>query len=178
MLVTITMLAVALVPTGDFWWLTNLFLIGELRRGERGDWQTNTTGVPAICYFQKLNSRNLHGPFITSLNQTRPMVISLAVLFFGYLTRLVRLSCRATAFTRLCLRTKPGVTSKKALKATQRRSKLPRASFYWIIQHMAIETIYINLCACCDIWESMFWEVRLSALISILQHKQFHVSSY
>lgn len=73
------------------------------------------------------------------------MVISLLILFFGYLTRLVKLSSRATAFTRLWLRTKPDIVIRKVFEATSHRSAPPRASFYWKVQCMIVETIYINL---------------------------------
>ena len=88
------------------------------------------------------------------------MVISQLILFFGYLMGLVKLSSRATAFTRLWLRTKPGIVIRKVLGAISRRSAPSRASFYWKVQSMIFETIYVNLCVCFDIWESMFWEVR------------------
>lgn len=54
MLVTVIILAVALIPTGDFWWLTDVFLVSELGSIKSGDFQVNTIGVPAIYYFKKL----------------------------------------------------------------------------------------------------------------------------
>ena len=96
MLVTVIILAVAL---GDFSWLTDHFLISELGNIKGGDFQVNKIGVPAICYFKKLDPSNSQRHFVTSRNQSPSMVISLLILFFGYLTRLVKLSSRATAFT-------------------------------------------------------------------------------
>ena len=54
MLVTIIILAVALIPTGDFWWLTGVFLVSELGNIKGGDFRVNIIGVPGINYFKKL----------------------------------------------------------------------------------------------------------------------------
>ena len=63
MLVTVTILAVALIPTGDSWWLTEVFLVSELGNIKGGDFQVNTIGVPAICYFKKLDPSNSRGAY-------------------------------------------------------------------------------------------------------------------
>ena len=134
MLVTVIILAVALIPTGDFWWLTDVFLVSELGNIKGGDFQVNFIGVPAIYYFKKLDPSNSQGPFVTSRNQAPFMVISLLMLFLVYFIRPVKLSSRAT--TRLWLRTKPGIVIRKVLGAVSRRSAPSRASFYWKVQSM------------------------------------------
>ena len=63
MLVTVIILAVALIPTGHFWWLIDHFLVSELGNIKGGDFQFDTIGVPPICYFKKLDPSNSQGSY-------------------------------------------------------------------------------------------------------------------
>ena len=146
MLVTVTLLGVALLPTGNQFWLKpyNEGLI--------------TLGVPALCFFQSRNF-NLSIFGLDSGSQAPSMIISILVLFFGYVTRTVKLWPEASKFTRSWLRTKPGNAIKRVLHASNRRSRQPKANIYWKLQRMVFEVIYIVILAHLVLWDSMLWEV-------------------
>ena len=148
MLVTVSLLGIALLPTGNRWWLSSD--------------PDNTLGVPALCFFQARNFNKLafgiyDSEFIT-IKQVS-MIISILVLFFGYVTRMVKLWPEASNFTRSWLRTKPGHAIKRALDASNHRSRQPKANIYWKLQRMVLEVIYIVTLAHLVIWDSMLWEV-------------------
>ena len=154
MLVMVTMLGFALLPSGDYWWFTS---------DEAHD---NTGQLPALCFFRKLVARSPDERFELEAYTTASMLISVLVLFSGYLTRLVKLSRKATAFTKVWIRTKPGRMLKSALRTSiQRAGKSNRKMFmYWRLQHFVLETVYILFRACFDIYESTLWEVRILIL--------------
>ena len=102
MLVTVALLSGALLPTGDEGWGL-----------------TDTLGVPAICFFQSLKPKIIKSQF-TSSAQMPSMVISILILFFGYLTRMVKLSKHATDLTKDWLRTKPASIIKKMIDGSDR----------------------------------------------------------
>ena len=146
MVVTVSLLGIALLPTGNQWWLAIY---------------PDTSGVPALCFFQ---SRNFDGGVfgVTSGNnliQAPSMIISIFVLFFGYVTRIVKLWHGASDFTRSWLRTKPGKAIKRVLHASNRRSRQPKANPCWKLQRMVLEGIYIVILAHLVLWDSMLWEV-------------------
>ncbi|KAI9718434.1 MAG: hypothetical protein M1812_004155 [Candelaria pacifica] len=119
MLVTATLLAVALLPTGDYWWLKPI-----------------TKGLPASCFFERLGSRNPAERLKWDRDQTPPMVISLLVLCSGYLTRLIRFSPQTTAFSKRWFITKPGQTLRGMLNDSAQRVSRPNASVYWRLKRM------------------------------------------
>ena len=146
MVVTVSLLGIALLPTGNLWWLNS---------------HPDTFGVPALCFFQ---ARNLNKQaFDMSPNDASghpmSMIISILVLFIGYVTRMVKLWPEASNFTRSWLRTKPGHAIKRALNASHHRSRQPKANIYWKFQRMVFEVIYIVTLAHLVIWDSMLWEV-------------------
>jgi len=159
MLVTVIMLGIALLPTGDAFWLENV--------GERVGM---TEGVPALCYFRKLDPRSEEGQFAPDAQLTTSMLVSMLVLFFGYVTRLFKLLFQATAFMRLWSRTKPGTALKKTIENASRRNALFEASIHgkatWKINYIVYNVLYIILRAAFDLYESMLWEVRLSTVLS------------
>ena len=154
MLVMVTMLGFALLPSGDYWWFTS----------ELG--YDITAQLPALCFFRRLVARSPEERFELDAYTTGSMLISVLVLFSGYLTRLVKLSRKATAFTKVWIRTKPGRRLKSALRTSiQRAAKSNTIMFmYWRLQHFVLETAYILLRACFDIYESTLWEVRILIL--------------
>ena len=92
MLVTVVMLGVALAPTGCSSWLPAFRFGGDFSLG----------GIPVLCYFE------LVVPPYGDQAQMRSMVVSILVLFFGYLSRLVKLSSKASTFSKKWLRIVPG----------------------------------------------------------------------
>ncbi len=147
MLLMVTLLGIALLPTGDGWWI-----------GIDSAY-TEVAGLPALCYFKRLVARTPEERFEIDIVQTSSMIISLMVLFSGYLTRLIKLSKQATAFTKRWIRTKPGGVLKDALNDSIERAGRPHANKYWRLKHLTLETLYILLRASFDIYESTLWEV-------------------
>ena len=141
MLIMVTMLGIALLPTGDVWWFEDYLRL------------------PALCYFKRLMVRSPEERFSFNAFQTLPMLISILVLFSGYLTRLIKISKHATAFTRLWIRTKPGRVLKDTLKDSIQRAGRPHASFYWRLKSLILEIAYVLIRAIYDIYESSLWEV-------------------
>ena len=153
MVVTASLLGVALLPTGSQWWLSTGLYTG----GKKFD----TLGIPALCFFQGRNlfGRNLGPSPVDQGMQAPSMMVSIFVLFFGHVTRMIKLWPEASNFTRFWLRTKPGSVIKRVLHASNHRSRQPKASIYWTLQRMLIEIIYIVILAHLVIWDSMLWEV-------------------
>lgn len=147
MIVTVSLLGIALLPTGNQWWLKS---------------HPDTLGVPALCFFQARNlNKQVFGMYSSEPASQQPlsMMISILVLFFGYITRMVKLWPKASKFIRSWFRTKPGNTIKRALHASNYRSRQPKANIYWKLQRMVFEVIYIVTLAHLVIWDSMLWEV-------------------
>ena len=147
MLLMVTMLGIALLPTGDALWF---------RLNYGGD---PSMSLPALCYFRRLVA-HIPGPkFDFRTLQAWSMFISVAVLFLSYLTRLVKLSVRATAFTRLWIRSKPSKILRSALDDSSRRVNGAHMVIYWRLKQLVLETVYIFFRAGFDIYESTLWEV-------------------
>ena len=157
MLVMVTMLMVALLPSGDAWWFTS----------NRYASYVGVAGIPALCYFKRLVARSIGERFELDTFVTGSMLVSVMVLFSGYLTRLIKISKQAASFTKLWIRTKPGRMLKSALRTSmQRAGKSNTIMFvYWRVQHFVLETVYVLLRACFDIYESTLWEVRILILL-------------
>ncbi len=144
MIVTVSLLGIALLPTGNQFWVY-----------QEG---TGTLGFPALCFFQGRNfNKQIFSP--SPITPAPSMIISILVLFFGYVTRMVKLWPEASNFTRSCLRTKPGNVIKGVLHASNRRSRQPKANIYWKLQRMLFEVIYVVILAQLVLWDSMLWEV-------------------
>ena len=150
MLVMVTMLGFALLPSGDHMWFKHEGVT------------YNTAQLPALCFFRRLVARSPEERFELDSNTTSSMLISVLVLFSSYLTRLVKLSRNATAFTKIWIRTKPERILKSASKTSMQRAGKSNTllSVYWRLQQFVLETAYVLLRACFDIYESTLWEVR------------------
>lgn len=141
MLLMMIMLGVALLPAGDVLWQL-------------------MPGLPALCFFKRLVSRTPDNKIEFSVWSTPSMSTSLMVLFLSYLTRLIKLSRRSTAFVRLWIRHKPGRFFRSMIELSKSRSIGIRASDLWRLNHLVFETLYILSRAIFDIYESALWEVR------------------
>lgn len=147
MIVTVSLLGIALLPTGSEWWLS----------GPSG--YPDTSGVPASCFFQ--------GRYFTKQPQSPVMIISLLVLFFGYITRVVKLWPSTSNFTRHWLKVKPGDTIKKWLRVSHACSKQPNANVFWTHLRMVFEVMFILTLAFSAVLGSMLWEVSHPALQTV-----------
>ena len=96
--------------------------------------------------------------FVSDIYQTPSMVISVLVLFSGYLTRLIKLFESASVFTKLWIRTKPGRVLKRALKNSINDGGSHRVGKSWKLKYLALEMLYVILLACFEIFESVLWE--------------------
>ena len=150
MITTVSLLGVALLPTGNQWWLGSA---------------VETSGVPASCFFQGRNFRS--HIFGLSSTQAPSMIVSILVLFFGYATRVVKLWRSTSNFTRYWLKVKPGHTIKKWLRVSHACSRQPNANFSWTLLRMGFETIYILTLANSVVLGSMLWEVSHRALRTV-----------
>ena len=127
MLVVFVMLGASLLPTGNAVWL-----------------DSQSSGLPAICYFYALSRRGryyvpqleaskvYHSPDMSTIwpnssfyklkfSPTTSMTISIVYLCLGYLTRTVKLSRTGPNLARLWLRTKPGNVIKRLLDILDRQ---------------------------------------------------------
>ena len=136
MLVNVLMLGFAILPTGN----------PEFYRNGRA----------AICHFKNLDVR---GGLRLTEPQSVYMLFSIIVLFFGYLTRLIKLSARSTTFARRWIREKPRNVLRKVLDKTLRARSRANASLRWCFQYIVIESLYVCLRATFDLFDSMLWEV-------------------
>jgi len=151
MLVTVTMLGVALVPTGDGYWISSDIAGGDL----------NLT-VPALCFFHGLVSRDPSTQYTKDPVTTNTMILSLFVLVSGYLTRFVKLSEKATAFSKRWIRTIPSRKSRILRDDALNRVAKPSPKIlksHWVSAYVLLETLRILLRALLDISESMLWEM-------------------
>ena len=148
MLITVTMLGAALLPTGNnIWFYGNVYHAGPL------------AAAPAICYFQRLGSSK---SFEIGSPGGISMIISIAVLASGYLTRMIQLSNHATAVSHRWLKEKPRNFLQKLLDhAAQRSSNHASGSYsvYWKVDNLILEILFVWLKALLDIYSSMIWEV-------------------
>ena len=149
MLLTFVLLVIALLPTGDSKWLFWPPL----------DPSPYTDGVPVLCFFKMLGVGGRENRFTNDPDQTSSMVISIVVLCFGYMTRLIKISARATNFTNHWFRQRPGNLLKRKLAETESRSSRPGASLYWKLKRIVLETVYFALRASLDLYSSLLWEI-------------------
>lgn len=151
MLITVAMLAIALLPTGDTQWS-----FGD-------DWgYRQSQGVPARCYFQRLGPYNHERHFdIRSLGSIS-MIISIFVLASGYLTRAVKLSDRATKITRLWFNEKPSSSLLCLRHCVLKRLKTPvptNRKVQWVVGYISIETFDVWFKILYNVYASMLWEI-------------------
>ena len=149
MLVTGSMLLGALVPTGVNGWLSS---------SSRGRF---LGGIPAICYYEALSSK---GSFSIESTEGFTTVISILILGFGFFTRALRLSAKASKITHRMLSDTPGNWLRKLLGILHLRADKSRNCFYlrliWQSLYLILLAIYLDLRAIRDVFESMLWEVR------------------
>ncbi|KAL8867888.1 MAG: hypothetical protein Q9174_005367, partial [Haloplaca sp. 1 TL-2023] len=146
MLLLAVMLGVALLPTGDRNWRSAFFY----------DWNGDTS---VLCDFRRLVAQDENDRFELDLANTPTMLVSILVLVSSYMTRLIKLSDRSTAFVRTWLRIKPGNRIKETLRDAADRAKKPDAVKYWRMKHFAVETAYVLLHAYFEILGSILWEL-------------------
>ena len=141
MLLLVTMLFIALLPTGDsqFW--------GEFLE------------APILCYFQRLFTGTPENHFQADIYYMGSMLTSVLVLFSGFLTRSIRLSKKASAVTRYWMRTRPGNFLKAAFRSVSSDTDSSSRKLYQGSKCLVLETVYVMALAWLDIWESVLWEV-------------------
>jgi len=147
MLVTVTMLGVALLPTGDDLWFA---------------YKGSFTGVPALCFFKRLGRKDLNQSYNADPIPTNSMIMSLLVLFLGYLTRLIKLSKKAAAFSRSWIRTKPSHKLRGLRDGARKRVARPVPIIlngHWISAYVYLEALHTFLRALLDLYESMLGEI-------------------
>ena len=141
MLITALMLAVAVLPTGDGLWFTS------------DDYDASSPAIPALCLFPLLVSSNPQRRFSSKSLSTDSMIISIFVLFSGYIIRIIKFSEQATAFSRRWTREKPSGVLKSIREFAEQR--LGGLGF------VPVEVMRVLLHALSEIFASMLWEVRI-----------------
>ena len=147
MLVTVIMLGVALVPTGNPYWAP---AVGN-------DDHAALAGVPVLCFYKPdapytFNQDATSGPL-------SGMIVSVLVLFFGYLTRFVKLSSGAAAFSKRWLRIAPGSTWKRWMATCSSANCSGTLNLFMKIIYIMMETVYGCLHGWYELYDSMLWEV-------------------
>ena len=150
MFLMLSMLGVAFIPTGDAEWFS-------------GDGKRTQAGLPALCYFKRLGAATSERYTFES-EQFLSMLFSQILLFLSYLTRLVKVSGKATVAVRLCLRTKPGNLLKRSLRTLVKEQQQSNFSWYWRLKLHVLLVIYMFLKASFDVYESTIFEVGFSAI--------------
>ena len=142
MLLMLTMLIIALVPTGyDGWRMTGVI-----------------SGPSAICFFGWVKSP-IPRHFLIRSYKSLATLLSAAVLVIGYVTRLIKISQRASHFIERWARMKPGSAIKRSIRYGRERADIPGAGWYWRAMHLGLETLYVILKAYYDAYQSLLWEV-------------------
>ncbi|KAK2768541.1 ADP-ribosylation factor GTPase activating protein, ER-Golgi transport [Arachnomyces sp. PD_36] len=109
MLLIVTMLIVALIPTMHEEWFYNDGSIVHLG---------SSRGAYAGCFYRSLSTSS----FDVSINGLLSMVISLVVLLAGYASKTIKLFPKSSDWFRLTFRTAPGEWWKRRLDRIYRRS--------------------------------------------------------
>lgn len=156
MLVTVVLLGVALIPTGDSLWFT-----GDAY--DSHETATQAIAAPALCYIQRLGSSGHYNRLQPGSPSGISMIVSLFVLVSSYLTRLIKFSDTSTGFARRWLREKPSQLLKSirniALRHLEGHEPKSRTSL-WTVAYIFNETLYVLLKILFDSSQSMLWEVR------------------
>lgn len=143
MILTALMLAAALLFTGDRYWMVD----------DDGHF---IGGVPAICHYGRLshpsNFTILRTPGFT-------MFASMCLLFFGYSSRILKLSTSATAFLRRTTRTKAGTFLRARLDRAHVRMTAKPARLCLRFRYLFLEVVLILGVAVLDTYESLLWEI-------------------
>lgn len=172
MFITVVMLGVALVPTGDTEWFTN-------PEADINDF--SAASMPAICYFRRWNSQASTKQLNLGSLATISMIISIVVLASGYLTRIVKFSSHVTTFSRTWLEDKPSECVRRARDCAARnleKHALGPVEVIWIMIYIALETTYVWCKAMSDVYMSIIWEVRVLILTLNLRHSRRPRSEY
>ncbi|KAL8951507.1 MAG: hypothetical protein Q9222_002521, partial [Ikaeria aurantiellina] len=151
MLITVMMLGVALLPTGDRQWFISSYYNSM-----------DYAGIPALCYFRRLDSQDYKNQLKYGDLAAISMLISILVLAFGYLTRIIKLSDRANKASKRWLRDRPSQILRSirdgALRCAERQ--VPNAhKMHWMIGYIVTEASYVWLKALSDVYGSMLWEI-------------------
>ena len=118
---------------------------------------------PALCVFRGLVGRDPQDRYEFDAYYSGPaMIISITILFSGYLTRFVRLSESGSNSIRKWIRIKPGhIITKARITILQQANKTSLHPWYLVCtsSFVFIEISYVLLRAIADIFESLLWEV-------------------
>ena len=158
MLLTIILLGVALLPTGDENWV--------MSHGSSIDAPQSQFlgGVPTLCYYRSLGD---DFAFSIGTSQGVSMLVSMFVLIFGYIARVVQLSTRASALSRRHIRVVPGAWLRSVLDRNYGRLANPQGRLFFKLTYVILCTAYLGIWATFDLYGSMLWEV--SAYFTILR---------
>ena len=140
---------------------------------------------PALCAFNRLMARDPQNRYeFEPLYNGPAMIISITILFSGYLTRFVRLSESGSNSVRKWIRIKPGHVFTTARTTTLQQADKTSLHLWYLVctlSYILIEVSYVVLRAIADISESLLWEVcdrfrRTHSLPSTISNMQILIS--
>lgn len=145
MLVTAGLLLATLIPTGNSMWLTDK------------DNQVFIGAVPVKCYFR--SSQLSPKAYDVKTSQCFTMSASVVIIVYGYTTRIIKLSSKASMLACRWLREKPEDWLGSQLDRVYSLSKRRSLNRGWRFVYFWLCSFYINLRVTFDLFESNLWEV-------------------
>lgn len=134
-------LTIALIPTGYV------------------DWSVSNGSINStICFFRKSESKTRQRFQITNY-QSLAALLSIVVLLVSYITRLFKISKRATSLTESYLRTRVSICLKTSISNAVKSAEKTGTGRWWRAKALALEIIYVLLKAFYDVYQSLLWEV-------------------
>ncbi|KAG8527848.1 uncharacterized protein KY384_006764 [Bacidia gigantensis] len=144
MAIMVAMLGIALLPTGDAQWDKMSY--------------SNAGALPVLCTFKRLSSQSSEPGYEFNFIASPTMITSIMVLSLSYSTRLIKFSQHSSTLRNM-IRTKPGQVIKRALAKSIHKAKQGKKRILWRLAHLFLETLYVELRAILDIYESLLWEI-------------------
>ena len=141
MTATIALLTAVLIPTGVSRWQYSSLL-----------------GVPAICYFYKLKTKNAFN-FEFGSTEAISMLVSIFILIFSSLTRAIKLSTAASALSKRFVDKICFDWLRILLDRLKRQMHKTRYANFWKLLYLLVLTIYWNLKMIEDLYTSVIAEV-------------------
>lgn len=143
MVLTVLMLAAALLPAGDRYWMVD----------DAGHF---IGGVPEICHYRRMSHPN---NFTILRTPGFIMFASMCLLFFGYSSRILKISTSATAFWRREMRTKPGNFLRDRRDKARSHLTATPPPLWSRLRYLFLEVVVVLGVAVFDTFESMLWEI-------------------
>lgn len=171
MMITIIMLVCALLPTKDSLWLAGSLIETDIE----GEYELGPfIGIPALCFYRRLGSHGDDSEYDSraSSYSKASMGVSVTILISGYLTRIIKLSSRATQTSRRWLVEKPNRLLEKTRRILLQRLEAPVDVYQkslWCLGFVVVEPLYVFLKVLYGAYSSILWEAGYPVYYPILR---------